>query len=1434
MRRLAPRALLLAAIFAGGVPLAALGEEPSAASTLPCPPGVIRPRPTVPPPRAPSPELVERQREVAAFRRAVEKYRDRVDDAVATAWKREREAVRRKFLTRLLPVEENERARRSEAIAELRSFLEKRAGGVAEAEVDFRLAELLFEEASDEHLVAMRAHDLDAGKTGGVALTKKPRPDYSEAIAAWRRLVRSYPDYARRDAVLYMIAFCLAEQGDAKAARDVYQELAELPVTSYRAEAWLRVGEYHFDQEQHDAAIDAYRKAAAAEEKGPYFDKALYKLAWSLYRRAGRTRGDAPAWAESADVFARLVESSPDSPLRPEALQYLAIIYADHGGLPAVRVAVAGKPWGLEVLSTLGALWYEQGNFADASQTYELVLERAGDHDDAPLWMNRLAFSYERTGQEEEAASARQNLHERYGAGSVWQAQKAAAPAVVAAADSFAEPALLQAATFRHQQAQWNRSEATYAHAARLYGEYLSRYPARPVAYDIAFYRAECLYFAGKLEEAAEAYGTVLEFTTEGPWHAEAAFSRFKAREGIAGTFYLSAEPLAGSAGNPLPDAMAKLVKAAEDFTCVAPTDWRVPEALFRAAQVLYVHGRLDAARERAEAVVKAAPREDVAAYAATMVVDTWRLESRWDRVEDAANRYTALGPGRSPATVKGTKEALSRVAIEAGFQVARQQEQRGDLEGAAKRWLSVAERAPGVGAPTLKPKALFAAADALERAGRSAQAAKTFGEVATGHRGDPLAEPAAFRRAANLARVLEVQTAAQAYAAFSREQAFSNDAPAASWNAALLLEAAGKPADAAAAYERFAAAGGSATAAERAIALFAAAESWEEAGRETAAARAFQKLGDSGDTPDALRVRSLVALARIARARKQKEARTLSDEAIQVQTELAAAKGGTAESARAAAEEGLAIAEAHYRRFESLTVAGRDPAKREAAIQAKSEALYRARDAFLVVAALGDPDGASQALHRAGEGYAALASAIRALGPPSGMTADEWRPEQEALAAPFEQHAIAALARNLEVAASVKVSTEWTRKSERLLARLSADRVSPKEDAFSAPDDDVWAIPPMLAPGALLAASGGASATELSRAIASSVDAYTEALRGGDLPGLRMVETALASVTAGITADAPAREAATAWHDLGVVRDTLGDRPGAVKAWRSALAADAGFAPAAAGLTAALARNDQPTAAIEHARAWLAKHPGDADVRVNLANALRLRRDAPAALAMAVEALSADSRDARARRAAIAAAIAAKRPRLAHYAARQGVELTPNDAETHLTLGLLRRSQGRSRPDLDDGRRILVAAAERFPGHARLAHAAGVALLEDGDPAAGRALLERAAPSSIDPSPWVALAAARRATNDAPAAAEAARRALALHPEDPAALRALGLALHDARDFGGAADAFERYLAATRGRRPASDPVRGWLDEVEKRARETPPPGGEGAGGPP
>lgn len=1418
--RFAPRcwawlaiATALAAPARGHAGESGAGADASA-EALPCKPGVIRPQPKATPPQAPSKDLLEREREIAELRRVVEKYQERVDDAVRTAYRREREAVRRKFVARITPAEETERARRLDAIAAFRAYLAKRHGekregddpgpmNASEPEVTFRLAELLFEEATDRHLVATRIWSAQAEKRRESPQSPEPAPDYREAIAAYRALVRTFPSFASRDAAMYMIAYCLGEQGDAKGSRDAFEDLAGVPGTTYLAEAWLRVGEYHFERAEHEAAIDAYRRSAESGP-GPFLDKALYKLAWSHYRRGPR---HPTSWAESASVFAELVEVAPDSPLRQEALQYLAILYADHGGLPAVKAAVSGKPWGEEVIEALAYVWYEQANWEDAATTYALTLEANPDDDDAPLWANRRLLALEHLARDEEVARAREELHARYGSGSVWQTQRAASKSVVLAANAVAEPALLQAAIYRHQQAQWSRNELDYEHAARLYGKYLLHYPGRPAAYDIAFYRAECLYFAGRFEDAAKAYGLVLELATEGPWHAEAAFSRFKAREQVAGLGEIEVIPPAeGAAIQPVPAALREVAKAAEDFTCIAPTDWRVPEALFRAAQVQYTHGRFASARARAEAVIAAVPKEDFAAYAATLVVDSWRLEGRFDRAEEDATRFAALAPGRTPAMVTATREALDRVAVEAGFQVARSLDSKGDHGRAAAKYLSIAERAPKAGVATLAAKALFAAGEALEKEGRSAQAARAFGDVAAKHRDDALAEPAAFRRAQNLARVLEVETAARVYSSFVLDQPFSADAPAAAWNAALLWEAAGRQAEAAAAYERLADTS-STTAAGRAAAWVAAGNAWLAAGKTARAARDFELVASAGDTPDPLRVQALAGLARTARAAKESgDADTVH--AVDLQLDLLHAGRSTPESARAAAEAALVAAETLYRGFEASPVSGKDPAKVEIRLKAKHQQLLRAREAYLAITALGDPDATTQALHRVGEGYAALASAIRAL--PAASTREE-------VAGPLDEKAVSALTRNLELAAQARVATEWTAKSRRLLARLAPSRFPvPRDDAFEPPQDDVWAVPSMLAPGALLASAAGAPGVRpLAPTLAVVVERFTDAQRAGDAGALGAIEAELAALVAGLPADAPARDAAIAWHDLGVVREALANHNGAIDAFRAALGKDRTLAAAAAGLSAELGRAGDVDVAISFAREWLASNPGDADVRVNLSGALRRKNDAPAALAMAIEALAADARDGRARRAAVVSALLAKRVPLALFAAREGLALAPDDPEAWITLGLAMRRSAKNRIGRDAGRGVLVRGVAAHEKHARLRHAAGAAMLADGNAADAIAHLERATESSTDAAAWVALAAARRVAKDPSGATRAAERALGLRSEDPAALRALGLAKWDAGDLPGTEDAFTRHLAVTASDRPPADPVPGWLEEV-------------------
>ena len=148
-----------------------------------------------------------------------------------------------------------------------------------------------------------------------------------------------------------------------------------------------------------------------------------------------------------------------------------------------------------------------------------------------------------------------------------------------------------------------------------------------------------------------------------------------------------------------------------------------------------------------------------------------------------------------------------------------------------------------------------------------------------------------------------------------------------------------------------------------------------------------------------------------------------------------------------------------------------------------------------------------------------------------------------------------------------------------------------------------------------------------------------------------------------------------------------------------------------------------------------------------------------------------------------------------------------------------------KSRVTRDTGRAVLAHGATLPPRSARLAHAAGVARLVDGDAAEALPLLEGVAKISFDARTWVALASARRATKDFAGAQQAATRALSLEKDLTAAIRSLALAKWDAGDLAGAEETFERYLAVTAEKRDPADPVRGWLWEVRERRKGAPAP---------
>ncbi|MEZ4272872.1 MAG: tetratricopeptide repeat protein [Myxococcota bacterium] len=243
----------------------------------------------------------------------------------------------------IVDLEDEQRNRRDSAIKKFEAFVEHYPTDKRYTpDSMFRLSELYFERSYDKYFQARQHYDkaMDSwGQTSDDPEPTEPEFHYEPTIAMMQRLIVEFPDYRLLDGAYYLLGYCLAEQGEEERAVDVYREMVAVrPESHFAAEVWTRIGEYYFAANELDDALQAYTNVLGHLES-PFYDKALYKLAWTHYRLADPERSP-QEFQNAVDTFVRLLEFNESTKaqgkergrdLRNESIQYIAISFAEEG-----------------------------------------------------------------------------------------------------------------------------------------------------------------------------------------------------------------------------------------------------------------------------------------------------------------------------------------------------------------------------------------------------------------------------------------------------------------------------------------------------------------------------------------------------------------------------------------------------------------------------------------------------------------------------------------------------------------------------------------------------------------------------------------------------------------------------------------------------------------------------------------------------------------------------------------------------------------------------------------------------------------------------------------------------------------------------------------------------------------------------------------------
>ncbi len=794
--------------------------------------------------------------EFQAFHDTLDRFNDRMRELQADAativdqhQQAEEDRIASIYGTMIQKLQDDENAQRKAAVARLEAFLRKYPVSPYSADMKYRLADLYFETSELEYATAFQEYTRlqdAAAEHPDLVVPEPPQKNYARSVTLYKDILANNQEYDNLPEAYYMLAWCYnaqaAEQYDPEAGRLMNETIvSRYPGTPFANDANMMLGEYWFELPGPRAnpvlnvptAISYYQTVLNDGPTGRNYDKAIYKLGWSNYK-LNNYDAALSFMVQLLDYSDKLfLQTGKPSNMRPEAVKYLAISYADMGfnqGKKPIDIAVThldkvgDRPWAHEELETLADILAKQAKFEDAIDTWAYLQTRWPLDPKNPVYQYNVAQAWMRNGIPDpaKAQEAMAKLSEVYREGGPWYVANRTNPDAIAIARGYIETSLADVATELYAKAQQTGNVQDYAAAADKFKEFLEKYPFGADYNDDEWYYASALYDSNQFEAALSAYDQVLK-NDHSPYRDSARYQVLLVRAQLVLAKYgkLPDVPAGQTIERTITTDFGKQITvysvSDEQKAFIAACDDVVdrqfadddikamlekarPGYIYTPGQIYYNHGNYTEARARFNKVIDRYPTTQEAGFAAGLLVQTYVNEGDLERVSTIIDELKArhLGEG-------GSSEALAKldnVQEQAVFNLANALAEKGKHPESSAAYLSFLTRFPNSQYLNL---ALYNAANQADIAGQGADAIKLFERYVTTYPDDERSKDLYFRIADTYSATLELDKAIGYYTKLYTKFPSHTDAANAMYNAAFLMVGTGNHADAARRYELYA-----------------------------------------------------------------------------------------------------------------------------------------------------------------------------------------------------------------------------------------------------------------------------------------------------------------------------------------------------------------------------------------------------------------------------------------------------------------------------------------------------------------------------------------------------------------------------------------------------------------------------------------------------
>ncbi|MEJ2515265.1 MAG: tetratricopeptide repeat protein [Gammaproteobacteria bacterium] len=530
-----------------------------------------------------------------------------------------------------------------------------------------------------------------------------------EAIRLYDEILARYPHYEHNDLVLYQKARAYDELGQPDEAMAVMDLLvAEYPGSRHADETQFRRAEYFFMRRKYFDAEDAYAAVVGMGPVSEYYELALYKLGWALYKQEMHE--------EALDQYTALLDfkleegydfdaaSDEHEERRVEdTFRVISLSFSNLGGPEVVADYFAengNRSYEDRIYSRLGEFYFEKLRYADAAGAYKAFVELYPVHESSPHFGMRIVEIYDAGGFPKLVLESKKDFAARYDLrAEYWQHHDPAdSPEVLGFLKSNLDDLASHYHALYQDEALEEDRPANYGEARHWYEQYLASFPQDPDTPPVNYRLADLLLENEDFSLAAHEYERTAydyELHEQAPAAGYAAiFARRQHQDQV------------GDAGRA--EARRLAVTSTLRFIDAFPQHEHAAVVLGAAVDDLYDMQEYATAIERGRQLIDNYPGADPAivrsAWAA--VANAYLDTAQYVEAEHAYSQLLALTPDGDEAR-QGVVDNLAAAIYKQG----EESNVLGDYRAAADHFLRIRAAAP---TSAVRPAAEYDAAAAL------------------------------------------------------------------------------------------------------------------------------------------------------------------------------------------------------------------------------------------------------------------------------------------------------------------------------------------------------------------------------------------------------------------------------------------------------------------------------------------------------------------------------------------------------------------------------------------------------------------------------------------------------------------------------------------------------------------------------------------------